>query len=141
MEESGQRPQKAMQFIKDIPSKGFTKTADVLNDKLLAPVAVGYSASGTVLESQGVTDINIGDRVACAGSQGAYHAEELLVARNLSALVPENVGLQHASTVALGAIALQGVRRLVPRDRGNHRSRWSWDTWTINLSAASGKWL
>jgi len=74
--------------------------------------AVGYSCSGTVLDvGPGVQGFTHGDRVACAGSGYANHAELVAVPMNLVAKLPEEVGLAEASTVTLGAIALQGVRR------------------------------
>ncbi len=55
-----------------------------------------------------------GDRVACAGAGIANHAELIEVPVNLAVRVPDGVGLDAASTVTLGAIALQGVRRAAP---------------------------
>jgi predicted dehydrogenase/threonine dehydrogenase-like Zn-dependent dehydrogenase len=63
---------------------------------------------------EGVDDFAPGDRVACAGAQCAYHAEIVRVPHNLVVHIPENVGFDAASSVALGAIALQGVRRAQP---------------------------
>lgn len=75
----------------------------------------GYSAAGTVLEvGEGVTDLAPGDRVACAGAQFAHHAEYIRVPRNLVVPVPSSVDFASASTVTLGAIAMQGVRRADP---------------------------
>src|SRR5205807_2260558 len=55
-----------------------------------------------------------GDRVACAGAQCAHHAEVIRVPRNLTVALPDNLDFPAASTVTLGAIALQGMRRAVP---------------------------
>ena len=108
-------PQKALNFVKKSMSNGVSKTVDLIEDKLSSPVAVGYSSAGIVIAiGADIDDIEIGDRVACAGSQGAFHAEQIMVSRNLAVKVPDGVCLKHASTVALGAIALQGVRRLNP---------------------------
>jgi predicted dehydrogenase/threonine dehydrogenase-like Zn-dependent dehydrogenase len=75
----------------------------------------GYSATGTVIEvGEGIGDLAPGDRVACAGAQSAHHAEIIRVPRNLVVPVPEALGDEAASTVTLGAIALQGVRRAQP---------------------------
>jgi predicted dehydrogenase len=75
----------------------------------------GYSAAGIVVEvGEGVPDLRAGDRVACAGSQSAHHAELIRVPRNLCARVPDELDLDAAATVTLGAIALQGVRRANP---------------------------
>ncbi len=96
-------------------SQGITKTRQRLQDRAAAETASGYSVAGTVCEAgSGVTDFQVGDRVACAGAQCAHHAEFVRVPVNLAAVVPDHVGLSQASTVALGAIALQAVRRANP---------------------------
>ncbi len=46
--------------------------------------------------------------------QFAHHAEFVRVPRNLVVPVPPELDLPAASTVTLGAIALQGVRRATP---------------------------
>ena len=77
--------------------------------------ATGYSAAGTVLEAgPEIQDIKQGDRVACAGAGIANHAEFISVPRNLMVKLPEGVSFDTASTVALGSIAMQGVRRAAP---------------------------
>lgn len=74
--------------------------------------SLGYSLSG-VVEAIGadVADLRPGDRVACSGSQCAYHAERVVVPRNLTAPVPEGVSLDDAAHVTLGAIAMEAFRR------------------------------
>ncbi|ABU81810.1 bi-domain-containing oxidoreductase [Ignicoccus hospitalis] len=72
----------------------------------------GYSASGYVIgKGSGVIDVNKGDAVAIAGVGFASHAELNATPRRLAVKIPEGLGLKEASTVALGAIALQGIRR------------------------------
>lgn len=103
---------RAYQFAKN---QGVGKTRQLLKEKANAVQPLGYSTAGTVLQvGPGVEDFQPGDRVACAGNQNAYHAEIISVPTNLAVPVPDNVELADASTVALGAIALQGVRRLEP---------------------------
>ena len=58
-----------------------------------------------------VADIKVGDRVACSGSQCAWHAEKVAVPRNLIAPVPDNVRLDQAAFVTLGAISMEALRR------------------------------
>jgi len=75
-------------------------------------IAIGYSASGIVLEAgESVRDHSPGDRVACAGGGYANHAEYLAVPGNLIVPVPDGLGLDAAAFVTMGAIAMQGVRR------------------------------
>jgi len=74
--------------------------------------ALGYSTSGIVAEvGRKVTDIAVGDAVACAGAGRANHAELVAVPRNLVCPIPDGAGLSEAAFTTLGAIALQGVRR------------------------------
>jgi predicted dehydrogenase/threonine dehydrogenase-like Zn-dependent dehydrogenase len=91
---------------------GLRGFATMARDKLTSSTAVGYSCSGVVLEAgSGAEEFKRGDRVACAGAGYANHAEVAVVPRNLATIIPEGVCLEEAATVALGAIALQGVRR------------------------------
>ena len=84
-------------------------------DQLFAARPAGYSAAGIVLQvGDGVEGILPGDRVACAGAQCANHAEIIRVPTNLMTPIPEGVSFEDASTVTLGAIAMQGVRRAQP---------------------------
>lgn len=74
--------------------------------------ALGYSLAGTVLAvADDVTDLQVGDRVACSGNQCAVHAECVAVPRNLITRVPDNVPLDQAAFVTLGCIAMNGLRR------------------------------
>ncbi|HEX3048425.1 MAG TPA: bi-domain-containing oxidoreductase [Bacillota bacterium] len=94
---------------------GLRYTYNLVSGKLQAGSVTGYSAAGIVLEvGLGVTDFKPGDPVACAGAQCAHHAEIIRVPRNLAVPVPKGLDFSKASTVALGAIALQGIRRLAP---------------------------
>jgi NADPH:quinone reductase-like Zn-dependent oxidoreductase len=74
--------------------------------------SLGYSLAGVVAGvGEDVTDLQVGDRVACSGSQCAYHCEQVVVPRNLVAPVPEGVALDDAAHVTLGAVALEAFRR------------------------------
>ena len=74
-------------------------------------MALGYSAAGEILEvGEGAQEFQVGQRVACAGMGYASHAERIWVPSNLCVPIPENVDYDSAAFVALGSIALQGVR-------------------------------
>jgi len=76
------------------------------------PSPLGYSSSGIVIEvGKGITDIKVGNRVACAGAGYASHAEVIFVPKNLCAIVPKNVPLDWSAFTTLGAIAMQGIRQ------------------------------
>ena len=73
---------------------------------------VGYSLAGEVVAvGEGVSDLAIGDMVACAGAGSANHAEYVAVKRNLVCPIPKGCDPRWAATTTVGTIALQGVRR------------------------------
>ena len=109
------QPEKLTSTLKMAQGIGVRHTLDFIKEKKDASYPTGYSATGIVIGvGKVVSDIHIGDRVACAGAQSAFHAEVISVPRNLCVPVPENLDWESASTVTLGAIALQGVRRACP---------------------------
>lgn len=109
------QPHKVRQALSLVGEKGLMRAAAEIKGKVQTPQPVGYSAAGTVIVvGAGVEGFAVGDRVACAGAQCAHHAEILRVPVNLAVMVPDAVSFEAASTVALGAIALQGIRRAAP---------------------------
>jgi len=109
---AARNPAKVKRAVAMVGSQGLRHTLSVVRDQVGSGVPLGYSAAGTVLEvADDVVGFQPGDRVACAGAGIANHAEVARVPVNLAVHVPANVPLDQASTVALGAIALQGARR------------------------------
>lgn len=109
------QPEKVAATLKLVSTMGFSRTWSLLEEKMDAAHPTGYSATGTVVSiGKDIQDIALGDRVACAGAQCAHHAEFIRVPRNLCVCVPESLNWESASTVTLGSIAMQGVRRAQP---------------------------
>ncbi|MFN2302023.1 MAG: bi-domain-containing oxidoreductase [Gammaproteobacteria bacterium] len=109
------QPQKVADTLRLATTLGVKRTWSLVQEKRDAAVPTGYSAAGTVVAvGDGVDDLAVGDRVACAGNQYAHHAEFVRVPRNLCVPLPEALDFEEGSTVTLGAIALQGVRRAEP---------------------------
>jgi predicted dehydrogenase/threonine dehydrogenase-like Zn-dependent dehydrogenase len=109
------QPENVKKALAMIASQGLSKASSQINERLTAAMPTGYSAAGVVVEvGPGVDDFKVGDRVACAGAQCAFHAEYICVPKNLAVIIDDAVNIDHASTVTLGAIALQGVRRASP---------------------------
>lgn len=109
------RPEQVKKVVQMVAQEGLARTVDMVKGRLAAGLPLGYSAAGVVVAAgEGVTDMQIGQRVACAGAQCAYHAEIIRVPRNLAVLIPDALSFDDASSVTLGAIALQGVRRASP---------------------------
>ncbi|BFH64121.1 bi-domain-containing oxidoreductase [Paenibacillus azoreducens] len=110
-----QQPDKVRKLMQIAAAQGLSHTRNMLKVKMGSGQPSGYSAAGTVIEvGAGITDLKAGDRVACAGAQFAHHAEIIRVPRNLVTPVPEGLEMAEASTVTLGAIAMQGLRRAAP---------------------------
>ena len=110
-----QQPENVKKVFRLVSEQGIGKTRKLVEGRLSAEFPTGYSAAGIVMEvGNGVSKFQPGDRVACAGAQCAYHAEIIRVPLNLTLPIPEGLSFAEASTVTLGAIALQGVRRASP---------------------------
>jgi polar amino acid transport system substrate-binding protein len=60
---------------------------------------------------EGVTEFEIGDKVACAGAGYANHAEIVSVPVNLCVKLENDANLKDAAYNTLGAISMQGVRQ------------------------------
>jgi len=109
------QPEHAKRALEIARNEGFVRTYKRVRGQLSAGLPTGYSAAGVVVGvGEEVEGFAVGDRVACAGAGIANHAELIDVPVNLVVRVPEGVSLDDASTVTLGAIALQGVRRAAP---------------------------
>ena len=109
------QPHHAKRVLEVAKRDGFRRTYKRVKDQVEAGTPIGYSAAGIVVEAGAdVVGFAPGDRVACAGAGIANHAEMIAVPVNLAARVPGGLELEDASTVTLGAIALQGVRRANP---------------------------
>ncbi|SHJ53342.1 bi-domain-containing oxidoreductase [Propionispora hippei] len=110
-----QQPQKVKKVFDMVMSQGIEKTRRVVAGKLSSGSPTGYSAAGIVVEcGEDIHDLKPGDYVACAGAQCAFHAEYISVPHNLVAKIPKGLNSKEASTVTVGAIAMQGVRRSNP---------------------------
>ncbi len=109
------QPQHVKKVFDIVRKDGLLTAKRLVRDNLSFETPIGYSGSGIVVQvGDGVEEFSVGDRVACAGAQCSYHAEFVRVPKNLVTSVPDGVGSDIASSVALGAIALQGVRRAMP---------------------------
>jgi len=102
-----------------VRTRGLANAASGVRDHLDARAvqahrlaAVGYSCSGRVIGvGDGVTTFRKGDRVACAGAGSATHSELVAVSENLVVGIPAGCDMKSAASVAVGSVAMQGVRR------------------------------
>lgn len=110
-----ERPELIGKVWQKVKSDGIAQALEGVRDKLDQSHAVGYSASGIVVEcAPDVTGFAPGDRVACAGTDYASHAEVISVPQNLCVALPANVSFEDGAFGTVGAIALQGVRLAEP---------------------------
>src|SRR5919112_1226357 len=110
-----ERPDLVRKVVEKVRNEGLLNTLQSVREKLDESHALGYSAAGIVVEvGEGVTEFRAGERVACAGTGYAAHAELLSVPKNLCVRLPEGVDFESAAFSTLGAIALQGVRLAEP---------------------------
>jgi threonine dehydrogenase-like Zn-dependent dehydrogenase len=92
--------------------EGINGVLDYMKEIRNTVVPLGYSLSGVVVEvGKDVSDITLGERVACAGEGKACHAEYVAVPRNLATKLPDGVSFEDGAFAAIGAIAIQGYRR------------------------------
>jgi len=107
-----ERPQQVKQVIDTLKKQGPVQTYRAVMKKLDAYSPLGYSSAGEVIEvGEGVTEFEVGDKVACAGAGYANHAEIVSVPINLCVKLDTNTNLKDAAYNTLGAIAMQGVRQ------------------------------
>ena len=107
-----ERPQQVKQVIDTLKKQGPVQTYRAVMKKLDAYSPLGYSSAGEVIEvGEGVTEFEVGDKVACAGAGYANHAEIVSVPVNLCVKLDPDADLKDAAYNTLGAISMQGVRQ------------------------------
>ena len=112
IDKARQQPDKVKQVLDKIKTDGVQPTIEAVFNKLGHPLPLGYCNSGTVVAiGNGVTEFNVGDRVASNGQ----HAEYVCVPKNLVAKIPENVSDEEAAFTVIGSIGLQGIRLINPQ--------------------------
>lgn len=111
LQKARRQPDKVKMVLDKINTDGLKPTLDAVFNKLNQPLPLGYCNVGEVVAiGKGVTEFNIGDRVASNGN----HAEYVLVPKNLVAKIPDNVTDEEAVFTVIGSIGLQGIRLLNP---------------------------
>lgn len=115
------RPDLVRKVIATAKNEGFFNTFRKVKSKLDTPIPLGYSCSGIVRAvGDGVSNVQVGDLVACGGAGYANHAEYNLVPKNLCVKIPLckdidanslPANFDEAAFATIGAVALQGVRQ------------------------------
>src|SRR5215471_9481821 len=108
------RPDLVRDVISKLRRDGIFSALQAVRSRLDQPQVPGYSNAGAVIAvGEGVTGIQPGDRVSCAGAGFAVHAELACIPRLLLARVPaggEQVSFDEAAFATLGAVSLHGIR-------------------------------
>src|SRR4249920_2984066 len=98
LQKAQSRPDLVRDVIGKVQRDGIFSAIQAVRSRLDQPQSPGYSSAGTVIAvGEGVTDLQTGDRVACAGAGFAVHAEIACVPRLLVARIPESASGGHVS--------------------------------------------
>jgi predicted dehydrogenase/threonine dehydrogenase-like Zn-dependent dehydrogenase len=111
-EKAQARPDLVRDVLSKVRRDGVFAAVSTVRSRFDQPLALGYSCAGTVVEvGEGVSDIRVGDRVACAGTGFAVHAELACVPRMLVARIASSaVDFESAAFTTIGAVAMHAVR-------------------------------
>jgi len=110
-----EKPKQAREGLIMLKERGFAALSGAIKKATGVSFGnvLGYSGAGEVISvGSDVTGFTIGQRVAIAGAGYASHAGYAAVPANLVIPVPDSVTLPEAAPVAVGSIAMQGVRVL-----------------------------
>lgn len=111
IQKAKQQPDKVKMVLDKVKTDGLKPTMNSVFNKLGQPLPLGYCNVGEVVAlGKGVSEFNIGDRVASNGN----HAEYVCIPKNLVAKIPDNVTDEEATFTVIGAIGLQGIRLINP---------------------------
>jgi len=140
LEKAKARPDLVKQVVAKLKTEGILETYKSVMARLDTPIPLGYSSAGIVVDVAPLEhdfystrrEFNIGDRVACAGSGYASHAEIICVPINLCVHLPKRfvnrsltkvtnnyldydyISFDEGAFVALGGIALEAIRLANP---------------------------
>ncbi|HSJ14778.1 MAG TPA: Gfo/Idh/MocA family oxidoreductase [Longimicrobiales bacterium] len=109
-----ERPEQVRQVLQSAARDGLKATRARVRRKLAGNVALGYSCAGVVEAVGAGADLEVGQRVACAGAGYASHAERVWVPKNLVVPLPAQVSFEEGAFATMGAIALHGIRQAGP---------------------------
>jgi predicted dehydrogenase/threonine dehydrogenase-like Zn-dependent dehydrogenase len=111
LQKARSRPDLVKQTIEKARRDGILDTIDTVRNRLEQPMALGYSAAGTVIGAgPDASGFRIGGRVACAGAGWAVHAQVISIPKNLAVSLPDSVSFDEGAFSTIGAIALHGIR-------------------------------
>ena len=112
LQKARMRPDLVREVMNKVRRDGIVFAFSAARSRLDQPLALGYSSAGTIIEvGDGICDLAVGDRVACAGANVAVHAEFACVPRMLVARIHSAaVDFDSAAFTTLGSVVIHGVR-------------------------------
>ncbi|HUR44574.1 MAG TPA: bi-domain-containing oxidoreductase [Candidatus Saccharimonadales bacterium] len=112
LEKARARPDQVRKVLDTARTLGWKSAYEKVRNRLETPTPLGYSAAGVVAAVDPAnTRFRVGDRVACAGTECAYHAEFLAVPEMLAVPIPPGVENWQAAYTTIAAIGMQAVRQ------------------------------
>ncbi len=106
------RPDQVRKTLDTARNLGWKNALEKVRNRLSTPTPLGYSAAGIIEQVDPLnTRFKVGDRVACAGAECAFHAEYIAMPDLLMAKIPDNTPSWKAAYTTICAIAMQAVRQ------------------------------
>ena len=110
------RPDQVRKVIEVARNMGWRSALEKVRNRLESPSPLGYSAAGMVVAVDPANGrFKVGDRVACAGAECAFHAEYVAIPDMLAAPIPAEVPNWKGAYTTLCSIALHAIRQTEPR--------------------------
>jgi predicted dehydrogenase/threonine dehydrogenase-like Zn-dependent dehydrogenase len=110
------RPDQVRKVLEVARNMGWKSALEKVRNRLESPSPLGYSAAGIVVAVDPANGrFKVGDRVACAGAECAFHAEYVAIPDMLAAPIPSGVPNWKGAYTTLCSIALHAVRQTEPR--------------------------
>lgn len=112
LQKAKSRPDQVRKVIDTARTLGWQAALEKVRNRLESPSPLGYSAAGIVAQvDENNSRFRIGDRVACAGAECAFHAEMIAVPDMLASSVPDGVEDWQAAYTTLSSISMEAVRQ------------------------------
>src|SRR3989344_955186 len=103
-------PKKALGKFRELSRYGITEAMKEYKYRKNKLTTIGYSSVGIVLEkAKDVTEIKVGDVVACGGYNFASHAEIITIPKSNIVKVSNKTKLEETSLAFIGGIAMHSV--------------------------------